>query len=114
MSERALIDLILLAVAEKHPHDVRLFRNSVGFFKYDGPGGRGVRYGLAKGSADIIGIGPGGRFISIEVKTGKLRPTKQQRAWQEMVARMGGVAGVVWSVEEALALVGEAVTTGAK
>ena len=46
-----------------------------------------------------------GRFLALEVKspTGRVRP--EQIAFIEMVTRLGGIAGVVRSVPEALALV---------
>jgi hypothetical protein len=93
---------------------LRLFRNQVGSLP-DPRTGRLVTFGLARGSADLIGwrtitIGPehiGQRiavFTSIEVKTptGRLRPEQQQ--WLGVVRGAGGVAGVVRSVEDALNL----------
>jgi hypothetical protein len=80
-----------------------LFRNNVGAFR--DLTGRWIRTGLAVGSADLIGIRRDGRFLSVEVKTGKARLTADQRAWAEMILRFGGIAGVAHSVEEALALI---------
>jgi hypothetical protein len=57
--------------------------------------------------ADLLGIwAPSGRLLSVEVKspTGRVRP--EQERWAEMVARFGGVAGIVRSVEEADRLLG--------
>lgn len=68
--------------------------------------GRPVRYGLANDSkstnqviksGDLIGIGPGGRFLSIEVKptgwsyTGRGREVAQNN-WRELVQSRGGLA----------------------
>jgi dihydroxyacid dehydratase/phosphogluconate dehydratase len=74
-----------------------------------------VQFGLARGSADLIGyrtitITPEmvgqqvAVFTSIEVKTptGRIRP--EQRAWMETVQAAGGIAGVARSVEDAKAL----------
>jgi dihydroxyacid dehydratase/phosphogluconate dehydratase len=74
-----------------------------------------VQFGLARGSADLIGyrtitITPDmvgqqvAVFTSIEVKTptGRIRP--EQRAWMETVQAAGGIAGVARSVEDAKAL----------
>lgn len=69
--------------------------------------GRLVRYGLCKGSADVIGIAPGGRFLAVEVKTPRGRVTEAQERFLAAVRRAGGVAGVARSVDDALRLVGD-------
>ena len=94
---------------------VRLHRNNTGTLRDQH--GRPVQFGLAKGSADLIGwttrtITPDmvgqqvAVFTSIEVKsaTGRLRP--DQRQWMEAVQAAGGIAGVARSVEDALGLTG--------
>jgi hypothetical protein len=71
-----------------------------------------VQFGLARGSADLIGwrtitITPDmvGRqlavFTSIEVKTesGRVRP--EQQAWLDVVQSSGGFAGIARSVADA-------------
>ena len=94
-----------------HP-DVRAFRNQVGSLP-DPRTGRLVTFGLARGSADLIGwrtitIGPehvGQRiavFTSIEVKTPTGRVTPQQHAWLSVVLAAGGIAGIARSVPDAL------------
>jgi hypothetical protein len=93
-------------------HDVRLalgtepglvlWRNNVGLaVEADG---RRVRYGLAPGSADLIGM-LNGRFVALEVKTDRGRLTSEQREWLALVQRMGGLAAVVRSAEGARAVV---------
>lgn len=83
---------------------VRVFRNNCG---YDGT--NRVRYGLAPGSADLIGwrMRPDGsaQFVSIEVKSpgGRLRP--EQETWLRVCQRAGCCAGVARSVEDALGIV---------
>ena len=90
----------------------RIFRNQVGSLP-DPRTGRLVTFGLAKGSADLIGwrtitIGPehvGQRiavFTSIEVKTptGRVRP--EQQAWCQAVLAAGGFSGIARSVSDAL------------
>jgi len=67
---------------------------------------RMIRFGLALGSADIIGIAPCGRFLAIEIKTSKGRPTKEQLRFIEAVNNAGGIAGIARSVEDALKLIG--------
>jgi hypothetical protein len=82
----------------------RLFRNSVGQDK-----STFVRYGLAVGSADLIGIvitNTGiGKFLSVEVKTPTGRIEPLQIAWRDLIIKLGGCAGIVRSVKEALDLV---------
>ena len=68
---------------------------------------RPLRAGLCVGSGDIIGVAPDGRFLSVEVKTSRGRPTREQITFRDAVLRAGGIAGIVWSVEEALELVGK-------
>ena len=89
---------------------VRLHRNNTGTLL--DRNGRPVQFGLAKGSADLIGwttrtitadmVGQQvAVFTSIEVKsaTGRLRP--DQRQWMEAVQTAGGIAGVARSVDDA-------------
>jgi hypothetical protein len=93
---------------------VRLHRNNTGTLRDQH--GRPVTFGLAKGSADLIGwttrtITPdmvGQRvavFTSIEVKTPTGRVSPEQRQWMEAVQAAGGIAGVARSVEDALRIV---------
>ena len=92
---------------------VRLFRNNTGTLRDQR--GRPVTFGLAKGSADLIGWTTrtitadmvGQRiavFTSIEVKAPTGRVSPEQRQWLEAVQAAGGVAGVVRSVEDAQSL----------
>ena len=90
----------------------RIFRNQVGSLP-DPRTGRLVTFGLARGSADLIGwrtvvVTPemvGTRlavFTSIEVKTptGRVRP--EQQAWLQAVLAAGGFSGIARSVSDAL------------
>jgi hypothetical protein len=92
--------------------DVRLFRNNTGTLP-DPRTGRPVQFGLARGSADLIGyrtvtITPDmvgqdvAVFVSLEVKTptGRIRP--EQANWQRTISAAGGIAAVVRSVDDAL------------
>ena len=89
---------------------VRLWRNNTGALVDQQ--GRFVRFGLCKGSSDLIGLRSleitpemvGQRlaqFVALEIKTahGALRP--QQRAFLQLVQQLGGVAAVCRSVEQA-------------
>lgn len=82
---------------------VRVFRNNVGqAIQADG---RRIRYGLHRGSSDLIGwtsvkITPemvGHKvavFTAVEVKTATGRPTKEQTNFIEQVREAGGIAGI--------------------
>jgi hypothetical protein len=83
----------------------RLFRNNVG--KLQDKNGRWVAFGLCKGSADLIGIHKG-RLLSIEVKEATGQAKDHQEAWRAMVVRLGGIAGVVRSLDEVRRLLSEA------
>jgi hypothetical protein len=85
---------------------VRLFRNNCGFDQKNR-----VRYGLSIGSSDLIGLA-GGVFLAIEVKTPVGRERKEQKLFREAINRLGGVAGVARSVDEAMALVAQALACG--
>ena len=108
-AETTLQQQIRLALGTRS--DLRLFRNQVGQLP-DPRTGRPVQFGLARGSADLIGwrtitITPDmvGRqlavFTSIEVKTptGRVRP--EQQAWLGAVQQSGGIAGIARSVSDA-------------
>ena len=99
-----------------HP-EIRLFRNQVGQLP-DPRTGRPVQFGLARGSADLIGwrtitITPDmvgtklAVFTSIEVKTPTGRLTPQQQHWLGAVHKAGGIAGVARSVGDAVRIVAD-------
>lgn len=88
---------------------LRLFRNNVGVAKLEN--GSRLRYGLAVGSADLIGwlpivIGTQhigmtiARFMAVEVKSkrGKLSP--EQQAFLNAVRNAGGIATMARSIDE--------------
>lgn len=101
MKESNLIKKILLEC----PDNRRLFRNSVGVAYAQN--GNIISFGVGgKGGADLIGwqtveITPemvGSRvavFVALEVKTGRVPVTKEQRLFLDAVARAGGIAEVV-------------------
>lgn len=77
-----------------------LWHNSAGVAKY---GDSKVRYGLCRGASDLIGIGPGGRFVALEIKSARGRVSVEQKLFLALVTRMGGFAAVLRSVEDAWA-----------
>jgi len=94
--------------------NVRLFRNQVGQLP-DPRTGRPVQFGLAKGSADLVGfktvtitsdmVGQQiAQFVSIEVKTPNGRLTTSQQSWLDTLKTAGAIAGVARSPEDAVGL----------
>ena len=92
MSEREIQRAILLRYGTD-PR-MRIWRNSAGYDE-----GHHVKYGLP-GSADILGILKGGRFLAIEVKAEKGSQSEQQVAFQWMVERFGGLYILARSVDD--------------
>ena len=64
-----------------------------------------------KGVSDLIGcIPPAGRFLAVEVKYGKNKPTKDQRHFLDLITETGGLAIVAYSIEDVqLALMSEGI-----
>ena len=104
MSEGHIQDEIRLALSDEP--GLVLWRNNTGVADQRG---QRVRYGLAVGSADLIGC-IAGRFIALEVKTATGRATPEQRLWLDLVRRHGGFAAIVRSVEDARAAIARART----
>jgi len=104
---------ILRAIQSLSRGSVRLFRNNVGFDATNK-----VRYGLMPGSSDLIGwktieitkqhVGKKiAVFTAIEVKKKGGRPTPGQRQFIEVVEQSGGLAGICYSIEEAIDLLSD-------
>ena len=64
---------------------------------------RPVHFGLCKGSADLIGVTPCGRFLACEVKTPTGRASDAQQRFLLAVNRAGGLGFIARSADEALA-----------
>lgn len=83
---------------------VHVMRNTVGFVK---KGGRGITYGLGRGSSDIVAIvAPYGRWLCVETKRGdggKLSP--EQDRWLRWMRTYGAVVGVVDKAEDVIPLI---------
>lgn len=73
-------------------------------------GAHKIPFGLCVGSADLIGIAPDGRFLAVEVKVPASekrragRPSQQQKQFIHAVSVAGGIAGIAYSVADAIAL----------
>lgn len=109
--------------------DTRIFRNNIGLAWFGTvlsnednilvmKNPRRVTYGLETGTADCVGwhtvtITPEmvGKqvavFLAIEVKTETGRATGEQKNFIAVVQRMGGIAGIARSVDEADGLIRE-------
>ena len=73
------------------------WRNSVGAVRV-GPG-RFMRFGR-KGSSDILGCLPKGRFLAVECKALNGRLSPEQREFLEAIRKLGGLSVVVRSWQE--------------
>lgn len=95
-------EIMLAASAAGH----RLWRNNVGVLQ--DARGQWIRFGLATGSSDLIGIQRNsGKFLSIEVKPGpRSRWRPEQVAWLNLIDGMGGIAAVATTIEEAMRAIG--------
>jgi hypothetical protein len=92
---------------------VRLWRNNTGALVDQQ--GRFVRFGLCKGSSDLIGLRSleitpelvGQRlaqFVALEIKTGSGTVSPEQRAFLQLVQQLGGVGAVCRSIAQAQAV----------
>lgn len=94
MTEHALVQSILIEFGSRPT--LRLWRVNTGAAL-----GRAgfVRFGLP-GMADISGIMQGGRRIEIECKTATGRQSPEQKRWQAMIEKFGGLYVLARSVED--------------
>lgn len=84
-----------------HTKGVRAWReNSGGMTATHNGKKRFVRFSGAPGKSDIIGIMPNGRFLAVECKTGKNKPTEIQQAFLAMVKDAGGLAIVAYDLDD--------------
>ena len=83
-AHQKLVDDILFAFGSKP--DVRVWKRVVGFDDE-----KMILYGIP-GESDIQGIvAPHGRFLAIEVKTGKGVLSEKQKLWRDMILKFGGI-----------------------
>ncbi len=100
MTEKQIQNLILLTFGTRH--DMRLWRANVGVARI---GRRVVRFGVP-GQADLTGILPGGKRLEIEVKTNVGQQTPEQRNYQRIIERFGGVYVLARSVDDVWRAIG--------
>jgi len=84
--------------------DMRVWLNprGVGLF-----GNRRVTFGVP-GQADICGLLHTGRMVQIEIKVGPDKQSNDQKNFQAMIERMGGLYILARSVEDVRAAIEEA------
>lgn len=81
--------------------EIRIWKNATGVARaFDNPD-RVISFGLP-GSPDIIGIMKGGRWLGIEVKTSNAKQSKEQKKFQAMIEKFGGLYILARCVESTL------------
>lgn len=96
MTESELLAAILNRFGSRP--GVRLWRQNTGMART--PGGQLVRFGVP-GQADISGLRiPSGQRVEIECKSARGHQTQQQRNWQAMIEKHGGLYILARSVED--------------
>lgn len=66
---------------------------------------RPLHAGVGVGGSDLIGWTADGRFLAIEIKTGRVPVTVEQERFLAAIVAAGGVAGVARSVADAEAII---------
>ena len=78
---------VMLKIQEMYPGSV-VMKNNTGVLKSEK--GYYVKYGMV-GSSDLICcIAPHGRFVGIEIKTGRARQSDQQKKYEKAINKAGG------------------------
>jgi hypothetical protein len=81
-------------------HDMRLWRSNCGVATMGvGPAARIVSFGVP-GQADLSGIVCDGRRLEIEIKSQTGKQSKEQKSYQSMIERFGGIYILARSVED--------------
>lgn len=76
-------------------------RINSGAIRINNPNGNNRFIKLAHaGTADITGCSKDGRFLAVECKIGKNKPTDLQNAYLEEVKKRGGIAIVAYSLDD--------------
>jgi len=89
-------DVLKACMKQASAMGAMVFRNNTGAYK---DGDRYIRYGLIKGSSDIIGLFKG-RFLAIEVKIPGKNPTPEQKKFINNINKAGGIAFVARSADD--------------
>lgn len=100
-NESALLNDIVRAL---YPY-ARLYRINV--IRVKNTQGRWLTTGVPKGYSDLSGYRIGdGRAVYIECKVAPNKPTPEQETFLARAREHGAIAGVCYSVEDALELIG--------
>ena len=100
MKKQTETQLVKTCLEWLHIMGIFAWRNNTGAFAREDKGRRRfVRYG-EKGSADIIGVGKQGRFLSVECKLPGRRQTPDQVAFQKKIEDNGGWYYLVHDLDE--------------
>lgn len=84
----------------------KYWRNNSGAYAVgEGKARRFIKFG-EKGSPDVIGYLPDGRFMGLEVKKPSGRVTPEQEEFIALAVNSGALCGVVRSVDDVLSLFG--------
>lgn len=90
--------------------DMRLWRANTGVARM---GDRTVRFGVP-GQADLSGILRGGTRLEIECKAPGGRQSKDQRNWQNIIERFGGIYVLAYSVGDVWKAIGRFLDCGSQ
>jgi len=101
VTERQVLNAILRKFGTRP--DMRLWRANAGAARI---GRRFIRFGVP-GQADLSGILRDGRRLEIEVKSPTGRQTPDQRAFQALIERFGGVYVLARAVEDVCRAIGD-------
>jgi hypothetical protein len=104
MLESEIQDAVRLELGDPTRYPLVLWRNNVG--QMIDKDNRRVVFGVGgKGAADLVGIWTHadgrGQFVAIELKRAKTKQTPEQRDYEQLVTKRGGVYAVIRSVDEA-------------
>lgn len=102
MRESELLNEIIRAL---YGYGCQVFRVNVGRVRT--LGGRIFSTGVPKGHSDLYGFRRDGQIFFIEVKVGRNKPTPEQAKFLEDMRSRGALAGVAYSVQEALDIVSQ-------
>lgn len=100
MSETLIVREILARLGRRP--DMRLWRNNTGAVGFNNGGGekRYVKFGVP-GQADCSGILHDGKRLEVEAKTERGKQTPEQKNFETMIRRFGGVYILARSADDA-------------